>query len=174
MDLGTADRRARVAVARSNFDPETRRGATGGSPPPLLTSFASCPAIDPCRSLASMCPYARSSPLSCSTPLQPVCSCLQPVRCARARHRDLNRWYARCRLFGSCTYLHVRGFLRRCGCPRAGISAGRRASCRPARTFVEEVGSHTMLAWDIQTDDVQRQRAEPAGNGGGDDAAGSS
>jgi hypothetical protein len=38
---------------------------------------------------------------------------------------------------------------------------------------VEEVGSHTMLARDIQTDDVQRQRAEPAGNGGGDDAAGS-
>jgi hypothetical protein len=23
-----------------NFDPETRRGATGGSPPPLLASFA--------------------------------------------------------------------------------------------------------------------------------------
>ena len=111
-----------------NFDPETRRRATGGSPPPLLASFAQ---LSGYRPLSLTCYVSvRAARLSCSTPLS--------RRGVRARHRDLNRWYARCRLFGSCTYLHVRGFLRRCGCPQVGISAGLRASCRLARTLVVE------------------------------------
>ena len=45
-------------------------------------------------------------------------------------------------------------------------------SCRPPRTLVvEEVVQLTMLVVGIQTDDGQRQRAEPAGKGSGGDAA---
>ena len=54
-----------------NFDPETRRGATGGSPPPLLASFAQ---LSGYRPLSLTCIYVsvRAARLSCSTPLSGV------------------------------------------------------------------------------------------------------
>ena len=60
-----------------NFDPETRRGATGGSPPPLLASFAQ---LSGYRPLSLTCIYVsvRAARLSCSTPLS------RRGRCARA------------------------------------------------------------------------------------------
>ena len=102
-----------------NFNPGTRHGATGGSPPPLLASSAQ---LFDYRPLSLTCIYVsvRAARLWCSmrTPLQPGC--------ARARHRDLNaalRAAGSTRFFGSCAHWHMRGFLRRCGCSRAEVSA---------------------------------------------------
>ena len=102
-----------------NFNPGTRHGATGGSPPPLLASSAQ---LFDYRPLSLTCIYVsvRAARLWCSmrTPLQPGC--------ARARHRDLNaalRAAGSTRFFGSCAHWHMSGFLRRCGCSRAEVSA---------------------------------------------------
>eukprot|EP01046_Picozoa_sp_COSAG06_P023779 COSAG06_NODE_1905_length_8095_cov_10.218984_3_plen_225_part_00 len=102
-----------------NFNPGTRHGATGGSPPPLLASSAQ---LFDYRPLSLTCIYVsvRAARLWCSmrTPLQPGC--------ARARHKDLNaavRAAGSTRFFGSCAHWHMRGFLRRCGCSRAEVSA---------------------------------------------------
>ena len=98
-----------------NFNPGTRRGATGGSPPPLLAPFTQ---LFGYRPLSLTCIYVsvRTARLCCS---------MRPG-CVRARHRDLNAalraagstWF-----FGSCAHWHMRGFLGRCGCPRTEVSA---------------------------------------------------
>ena len=117
-----------------NFDPGTRRGATGGSPPPLLASFAQLFGYQP---LPLTCIYlsVRAARLWCS-----IRTPLQPVRCAHARHRDLNRCFARCRLDAVLRQPHSLAYARLSEAVRLpldqGISAGRRASCRHARTLV--------------------------------------
>ena len=86
-----------------NFDPETRRGATGGSPPPLLASFAQ---LSGYRPLSLTCIYVsvRAARLSCSTPLS--------RRGVRARHRDLNRCSMRSRLDAASRPLHLLAYAR--------------------------------------------------------------
>ena len=86
-----------------NFDPETRRGATGGSPPPLLASFAQ---LSGYRPLSLTCIYVsvRAARLSCSTPLS--------RRGVRARHRDLNRCSMHSRLDAASRPLHLLAYAR--------------------------------------------------------------
>ena len=117
-----------------NFNPGTRHGATGGSPPPSLASFAQLFGYQP---LPLTCIYlsVRAARLWCS-----IRTPLQPVRCAHARHRDLNRCFARCRLDAVLRQPHSLAYARLSEAVRLpldqGISAGRRASCRHARTLV--------------------------------------
>ena len=51
-----------------NFDPGMGCGATGGSPPPLLASFAQLSGYRP-LSLTCICVSVRAARLSCSTTL---------------------------------------------------------------------------------------------------------
>ena len=130
-----------------NFNPGTRHGATGGSPPPLLASSTQ---LFDYRPLSLTCIYVsvRAARLWCSmrTPAAAwVCACAT---------QGSERCFARCRLDAVLRQLRSLAHERLPEAvrllPGRGISAGRLASSRPARSR----HARCSVACDIQMEGV--------------------
>ena len=131
-----------------NFNPGTRHGATGGSPPPLLASSAQ---LFDYRPLSLTCIYVSVRAARLLVQHAYVRRCSLGVR---VRDTGSERCFARCRLDAVLWQLRSLAHARLPQAvrllPGRGISAGRLASSRPARSR----HARCSVACDIQMEGV--------------------